>query len=118
MSNSNDGAESVGGNQYVDVRDLMPNFEWQECWNCGNEKRIRTDTPGHWICCRECFMGQRKVPEERRGEYETEDGYTDYRRLWYGDVSIEQAKRKHERVVNTAKQRSKKIRSRDRTVRL
>lgn len=66
--------------EYVDVREVHPAYREAECWNCGYTRFVRR----RWTVCKECFMGQQK----HEGEY------TDYRELWYGDVSIEEAKRR------------------------
>lgn len=89
-------SEIPGSKEYIDVREIHPDWRWQTCWNCGHEWLIRRPTQGR--VCRECFMGQNEVDEEKRGEYETEEGYTDYGRLWYGDVSLEEKKRQYKQA--------------------
>lgn len=66
---------------YVDVREIHPSYHEAKCWNCGNTRFVRR----RWTVCKECFMGQQKHDGE----------YTDYRELWYGDVSIEAAKQRY-----------------------
>ncbi|WP_337653212.1 hypothetical protein [Halomontanus rarus] len=75
--------------EYIDVRELHPDYYEQVCWNCGHsELRNRPFTS-----CPECFMGQKKTDSD--GEFVTDEGYIDYRRLWYGDVSMEEAHRRY-----------------------
>lgn len=105
----------MNGGEYVDVRDLLDVFEWRECWNCGNEKRVRTDQPP-WKVCHECFMGQQQT--DRDTEYVTPEGYVDFRRLWYGNVSIAEAKRRYEENTAEIRERHARERARDRTVRV
>lgn len=102
---------------YVDIEELLPMFEWQECWNCGHQKRVRTDRPP-WKVCHECFMGQQKVDPEHRGDSTTEEGYTDYRILWYGDVSIEEAKEQYRENTKDIRERHERMEARERTVRV
>lgn len=66
---------------YVDIREIHPAYREEECWNCGHTRFVRR----RWRVCKECFMGQQKHDGE----------YTDYRELWYGDVSIGEAKRRY-----------------------
>lgn len=74
---------------YVDIRAIHPDYYVQECWNCGHsEHRNRP-----FKVCPECFMGQKEVDHD--GESVTDDGYVDYRLLWYGDVSMEEAHRRY-----------------------
>lgn len=64
--------------EYIDVRELHPDYRHVECWHCGAswyEKHPRR-------MCHECIMGQEPRPP---GEYVVE-GRVDYGRLWYGDV--------------------------------
>lgn len=75
--------------QYIDVRELHPDYYEQECWNCGHSE-LRNQP---FRCCPECFMGQEKHDPEP--EHHTDEGYIDYRLLWYGDVSMEEAHRRY-----------------------
>lgn len=103
--------------EYVDIRDIHPTYEWQECWNCDNRKRIRTDRPP-WRVCKGCFMGQVPVDEDLQTDITTPEGYTDYRLLWYGDVSIAEAKRRYRETTEEITERHRRRDASDRAVRL
>lgn len=81
--------------EYVDVREIHPAYRREECWNCGHTRYVKQ----RWRVCKECFMGQQQADEDLRGEYETDEGYTDYRLLWYGDVSLSDAKRQYQETT-------------------
>jgi len=98
--------------EYVDIREIHPDFFEQECWNCGYtelRKRPFNSCPG-------CFMGQEQTGAD--GEYTTDEGYVDYRKLWYGDVSLEEAHRRYEENTEDTRRRIQRRRARERTVRL
>lgn len=83
--------ERSSSEDYIDARELCVEYRQGECWNCGHTRWLwRRGVP--WNVCKECFMGQRQHDHE--AEYTTPEGYTDYRLLWYGDVSIAEAKRR------------------------
>lgn len=85
-----------GLDQYVDVRDIHPDWWEMECWNCGHTERIGPNR--HMRVCRHCFMDNKPTDHDAESTVEGPDGklYTDYRLLWYGDISIEEAQRRYE----------------------
>lgn len=97
---------------YVDVRAIHPDYYERECWNCGySELRKRPFT-----CCPECFMGQKKHDYDT--ESRTEEGYTDYRILWYGDIPLEEAHERYEEGTKDVRESMERRRARERQVRL
>lgn len=78
--------------EYVNIEAIHPDYREETCWNCGNTKHVKR----RWTVCKECFMGQKQHNSDASAT--TPEGYTDYRLLWYGDVSIEEAKRLHEKT--------------------
>ena len=98
--------------EFIDIREIHPDYYEQECWNCGyTELRNRP-----YRKCPECFMGQDGTDAD--GDYVTEEGYIDYRKLWYGDVTIEEAKRRYEANTKSVRERLKRNRGRERSVRI
>lgn len=101
---------------YVDIRDIHPDYSEMECWNCGHVERIHPNR--HILTCHNCFMGNDPVDREASSTVEGPDGelYTDYRQLWYGDVSIEEAQRRYEESTKDIQERIERDRARERTV--
>ncbi|WP_121744911.1 hypothetical protein [Natronorubrum halophilum] len=79
-----------GNREYTDVREIHPDYYEQECWNCGYSALRKRS----FQTCPKCFMGQEQH-EDRDSEIYTDEGYIDYRLLWYGDVSMEEAHRRY-----------------------
>lgn len=105
---------SLGMTDYVDARDIHPDWREFECWNCGHTERVG---PNRKIkMCHECFMGQDE--SDLSGEHLSEHGHINYRTLWYGDVSIEEAKKQYEENTAKIRERIERERARERTVRL
>lgn len=101
---------------YIDIRELMSNYERRECWNCGDGRWERLDAP-QTIMCRECFMGQRGGDDrDTSKDHITPEGYVDYRQLWYGDVSLAEAKRKYEHSTKDSRERMQRMDARERSV--
>jgi len=73
---------------YVDLRRLHIEYEEKECWNCGHTW-FRQARPAESICS-ECLWGQ--------GDNERVDELTDYGELWYGDISRDEMRRKHQQT--------------------
>ena len=103
---------------YVDIRDIHPDWGEMECWNCGHVERVAPNR--HMRICHNCFMDN--SPTDTEGEYTVEgpdgESYTDYRLLWYGDVSIEEAQRRYEEKTEDVNEWIKRDRSNDRSVAL
>ena len=99
-------------NGYVDVREVHPDYREEECWNCGNTRLVKR----RWTVCKECFMGQKQ--HGRNASSTTAEGYTDYRLLWYGDVSIEEAKRLYKETQEDVRESMGRPGESKRTVRL
>lgn len=95
---------------YTDVRELHPDFDEQECWNCGY-----TELRERWFRkCPECFMGQEQ--HDGDGEFFTAEGYIDYRLLWYGDVDLAEAKRRYDDETKEMREQLERDRARKRAV--
>ena len=102
---------------YVDVRDVHPDWAEMECWNCGHVERVAPNR--HTRVCHNCFMDN--SPTETDSDYTVEgpDGfYVDYRLLWYGDVSVEEAQKRYESKTGDVKESIKRRRAHDRRVRI
>lgn len=107
-----------GLNGYVDARDIHPDYSEMTCWNCGHTERVGPNR--HMRICHNCFMDNRPTDHETSSTVEGPDGelYTDYRLLWYGDVSIEEAQRRYEKKTKDVQERAERRRARERTVKL
>lgn len=103
---------------YVDIRDVHPDYDEMECWNCGHTERIGPNR--RMRICHNCFMDNSPTDHDGESIVEGPDGelYVDYRLLWYGDVSIEEAQARYERRTKDARDRGRRHRARERTVRL
>ena len=108
----------TGLSDYVDVRDIHPDYSMMECWNCGHTERIGPNR--HMRVCHNCFMDNQPTDHETSSTVEGPDGelYVDYRQLWYGDVSIEEAQRRYEDNTKEMQERFKRDRARERTVKI
>lgn len=99
---------------YVDIREIHPDWREAECWHCGNTWLERRPEK----VCHGCFMGQQKVDEEHRGD-STVNGYTDYGELWYGEVDDRSEYADlYEESTAEVRERLKRSRTRDREVKI
>jgi len=108
----------TGLEDYIDVRDIHPDYSNMECWNCGHKERIGPNR--HMRICHNCFMDNDTTDHETDSTVEGPDGnlYLDYRLLWYGDVSFQEAQERYENSTKDMRERTKRKRARERTVRL
>jgi len=85
----------TGLEDYTDVRDVHPDYSKMECWNCGHTERIGPNR--HIRVCHNCFMDNRTTDHDGKYTVVGPDGerYTDYRLVWYGDVSYQEAQRRY-----------------------
>jgi hypothetical protein len=108
----------TGLEEYADAKELHPDYTLMECWNCGHTEWIGPNR--HKRVCHRCFMDN--SPSDHSGDSTVEgpDGqqYVDYRLLWYGDVSWEEARKKYRERTSDIRERARRDRARDRTVRL
>jgi len=88
---------SDGADRYVDVREIHPDYERRSCWNCDNTWLARRTARGT-KACHHCFMGQEQVGHPDESHDHIRAGYIDYRLLWYGDVSVEEARERFVRA--------------------
>jgi NMD protein affecting ribosome stability and mRNA decay len=104
--------------EYIDVRDMHPDYSEMECWNCGATERIGPNR--HMRICHNCFMDNSPTDHESESTVEGPDGelYVDYRLLWYGDVSRAEARRRYKEKTADIREQSKRYDARDRAVRL
>lgn len=97
---------TVASDDFVDVREVHPDYRRAECWNCGHtwlEKRPKT-------VCHECFMGQ---DDGHDGEYATDEGYINYGALWYEPgLSRAEMKRRYREKTATVRERMQRRRAR------
>ena len=104
--------------EYTDIRDILPDWSTMQCWNCGHEERISPNR--RMRICHHCFMDNSST--EHDGEYAVEgpdgDLYTDYRLLWYGDVSYAEAQRQYESSTKDMTERFKRSEAWDREINL
>lgn len=99
---------------YVDVRAIHPDYRLETCWNCGHERYVKRQ----WRVCHECFMGQ-QANDDPSKDYVTDEGYTDYGKLWYGEVDDrEEYQEIHERETASIRETIERRKARERTVRL
>lgn len=113
MSNEDDRFATGRNREYVDVRDVHPDWREETCWNCGNTERVRRI----WRVCHECFMGQQQA--NRDAESVTDEGYTDYGLLWYGEADDrEEYKRQYEQNTAETSDRLLRDRAMEREVRI
>jgi len=101
---------------YVDIRALMSNWEYRECHNCGWRYWERTDTAPK-TCCDNCFMGLRGGHDPDHSAV-TEDGYIDYRDVWYDSAPLHEAHRRYREKTKSVRERREQRRGQDREVTL
>jgi len=108
--------EDAEQNSYIDIRDIHPDWELMKCWNCGHTERIAPNQ--HMRVCHNCFMDNSPTDVEGEDTVKGPDDktYVDYRLVWYGDISIEEAKRKYKRNTKEASNSIRKSRARNREV--
>lgn len=87
---------------YVDIAAIHPNAWEVECWNCDHSWYCWTQAQGR--VCTVCLMGQEQT--DHGTECETPEGYTDYGRLWYGDIPREEMYRKHAETREELRERN------------
>jgi len=98
---------------YVDIRRVHPDWWVLECWHCGHEEWVGPNRMTR--VCHNCFMGQQQVDHD--GEFVTDEGYTDYGRLWYGDVDDRaEYQALYEESTAEVRERSERMRAREREV--
>lgn len=103
---------------YVDIRDIHPGYSLMECWNCGHTEWVGLHR--RMRICHNCFMDNEPTDHETSSTVEGPDGevYMDYRQLWYGDVSIEEAQRRYDENTKSIKESIERDRARERAVRV
>lgn len=108
----------TGLEDYTDVKEIHPDYHEMECWNCGETEWIEPNR--HMRVCHYCFMDNNPTEHETSSTVVGPDGeyYCDYRKLWYGDVSLETAREKYRNKTEDVRNRAKRSRARDRQVRL
>ena len=104
--------------EYVDIRDIHPDWSEMECWNCGHSERVGPNR--HMRICHNCFIDNSPTEHETSSTVEGPDGelYTDYRRLWYGDIPVGEAQQRYETNTKGVRERGERERARERVVRL
>lgn len=100
---------------YVDIREIHPDWREEVCWYCGRIERVRRQ----WRVCHGCFMGQQKRDEEHRDSDHVVNGYTDYGRLWYGEVDDrDEYQELHEESTKEIRERMDRRHMHEREVRI
>jgi hypothetical protein len=107
-----------GIDQYVDIREIHPDFDEQECWSCGHTEWIGPSR--HTRVCHNCFVDNSPTDHDGSSVVEGPDDelYVDYRLLWYGDVSLEEARQRYDEKTEGIRERAARSRARERAVRL